>query len=524
MPASRRYWGEIKMKRLITACLLLMLLSAVACGDDDDNDDNDASPTDDDATDDDVTDDDAADDDDDDDTSPGDDDDTSPTDDDADDVSPGDYWEPSTVVPIGEYAPLRDYEVIRSIIHLHSVYSHDACDNMPFINGHPNWQCYDQLRAAFCSTNQQVIMMTDHDDSFAYHDYPDVLLYQPDEGDELIYRGQEPIANLITCEDGNEVLLMAGSENDIMPIAMERMPAGTGDERAAFLSRTDAEAVQIMQDDLDAIVFVNHDELWEIEDLLALPIDGIELYNIHANIDPGGIVAPSLVELIFDILAYLFPLSEAGHSDLIMLAFMTENDIDLSHWNDLLLDRPTVGILATDAHRNALPFPLPDGDRADSYRRLMRWFANYLLLEDREVDTIKEAIARGRLYGAFQVFGEPVGFDFHAETGKAVYEMGDTAALSESPEMVVVKPTFWNMNPALPAPEMTMQILRADAAGAVVVAEAVDQDLAYTVTEAGAYWAQVRVIPYHLAPWLGDDAEDWIHDYPLIYANPIYVE
>lgn len=523
------------MKRSIWILLFMVLLSAAACGDDDDynnndpspsGDDDDASPDDDDVIDDDTIDDDVVDDDDaspdDDDTSPGDDDDSSSDDD--DDSSPWTYWEPSTVAPIEAQAPLRDYEVIRGIIHLHSVFSHDGCDNLPMINGHPNWQCYDQVREAFCTTNQQYIMMSDHDDNFAYHEYPEVLYYQEDEGDELIYRGEEPIANHITCDDGNEVILMAGSENDIMPIAMERMPAGTGEERAAFLSRTDAEAVQIMQDDLDAIVFVNHSELWDIADLQALPVEGIEIYNIHANIDPGGIVAPSLVDLILDVLTFIFPFSEAGHSDLLLLAFLTENDIALSHWNDLLVDRPTVGIMATDAHRNALPFPLLDGDRADSYRRLMRWFSNYILVEDRDVDTIKDAIAQGRLYGAFQAFGEPVGFDFHAETAKAVYEMGDTVALSEAPELVVAAPSFWNMSPDLPAPEFIVQLIRAAADGAVIVAEVVDQDIAYTVTEPGAYRVEVRVIPHHLERWLGDDASTWIHEYPLLYANPIYVE
>ncbi len=47
--------------------------------------------------------------------------------------SPTRGWQ-KTLPPVSSL--LSDYK--RTIIHIHSVYSHDACDNKPFLNGVPN--------------------------------------------------------------------------------------------------------------------------------------------------------------------------------------------------------------------------------------------------------------------------------------------------------------------------------------------------------------------------------------------------
>ncbi len=501
-----------KRMMVLIGLLLCVFPAFAACGDDDDDNDSGSPDIDDDSTDDDTQADDDANDDIDDDA---DDDVNDDLNDDADDDT---YWEPSSVVNMDVYPPVRDYDIYRGIIHLHSVYSHDACDSMPFINGHPNWNCLEQLRETFCTTNQQYIMLTDHAEPFNEHEFPDVLLYDEDAGDELIYEGDDPIANIISCPDGNTTLLMAGNENDLMPLGFHRMPEGTAEERRGFLRGSSEDVVLGMQD-MGASVFVNHAEGWETDDLAALPIDGIEIYNLHANIDPDiagwGI--------IIDVVKYLLPFSEAGHADLVLLSFLRENAKDLEHLDKLLGMRRTAIVMATDAHRNSLPFPLHDGDRADSYRRMMRWFANYALLEEMTPEAIQEAILSGRLYGAFQVFGEAVGFDFYAQTTEGAYEMGDEAPISESPVLHVKVPYFFNMNPALDEPEFLLTLIKSGEYPSEIVAESTNEDIEYTVAESGVYRAEVHVIPHHLAPWLGGDADYFIREYPLVYANPIYV-
>ncbi|MCL4234315.1 MAG: hypothetical protein KJ042_07335, partial [Deltaproteobacteria bacterium] len=384
---------EAWVRWAVFAVVSMMVVAAgCGCGDDDD-DSGDPAPGDDDtATDDDATDDDATDDD------SGDDDTFPPLPDDDDDAA--DDWVPSAVLPIEVHPLQRGLATLRGLIHMHSVYSHDACDGMPFVDGHPNWPCFNQLRVAICTTNQQFVFLTDHNDPFVNYEFPEVLLYVEEEGDELLYEDGDPFANVITCPDGNQAIVTAGNENSLMPLGLRRMPDGDANARSAILDGETVEAVNAMKD-LGAMVFVPHSEGWTTDQILALPVDGLEVYNLHANIDPSiredYLGLPSL-SFIFDILDMITPLDEAAHADLFLLAFLSESAPARMHWDKVLFERRTVASIATDAHRNALPFPLLDGDRADSYRRMMRWFANYVLVGERDIETIEEAVHLGRMY------------------------------------------------------------------------------------------------------------------------------
>jgi hypothetical protein len=216
---------------------------------------------------------------------------------------------------------------------------------------------------------------------------------------------------------------------------------------------------------------------------------------------------------------------ESADPDLLLLGFLHENKRDVVHWDRMLYHRQTVGILATDVHRNALAWPpLPDGDRIDSYRRLMKWFANYVLVKDQTPEEIEGAVRKGRLYGAFQVFGEPVGFDYYAQTPSQAFEMGDEVSLSASPVLHVKLPQFYRMDPNLEKPIMTARIFKAGKDGSTPpVALSTNQDLVFSVTEAGTYRAEISIVPLHLKKWLGNDPKRFWNEYPLVYANAIFV-
>ncbi|MCC6156585.1 MAG: hypothetical protein IT350_00935 [Deltaproteobacteria bacterium] len=500
---------------------MMVFATGCGCGDDDD-DPSTGSGSDDDVADDDATDDDAADDDATDDDA-GDDDTFPPLPDDDDDAA--DDWVPSAVLPIEVHPLQRGLATLRGLIHMHSVYSHDACDGMPFVDGHPNWPCFNQLRVAICTTNQQFVFLTDHNDPFVNYEFPDVLLYVEEEGDELLYEDGDPFANVITCPDGNQAIVTAGNENSLMPLGLRRMPDGDANARSAILDGETVEAINAMKD-LGAMVFVPHSEGWTTDQILALPIDGLEVYNLHANIDPSiredYLGLPSL-SFIFDILDMITPLDEAAHADLFLLAFLSESAPARMHWDKVLFDRRTVASIATDAHRNALPFPLLDGDRADSYRRMMRWFANYVLVGERDIETIEEAVHLGRMYGAFQVFGEPVGFDFHAEVGEEMFEMGDEVPAGDSPMLVVKAPTMINMPTDAETPDITIKLWRANGSGGELIESSDTGSIEVPADEAGAYYVTATIVPKHLARWLGDDADKFVREYPLIYANAIYL-
>src|SRR5262249_41443003 len=158
-----------------------------------------------------------------------------------------------------------------------------------------------------------------------------------------------------------------------------------------------------------------------------------------------------------------------------------------------------VTTMATDCHRNTFPTLMQDGERIDSYRRLMVWFSNHLLVhpqadgswDDRD---LKDALRAGRLYGAFEVMGYPEGFDYHAESDSSVAEMGGEVALADHPVLQVSRPSVLHLDPTREPPVLTMRILRAIDGGFEEVASG-DQHLIFWPSQPGAYRAEVRMVP-----------------------------
>jgi len=435
------------------------------------------------------------------------------------DPSGGPYYDPTWAVSTDVLSPVRGFRIIRGIIHAHSIYSHDACDNRPLCNP----ECLEEFRDALCTTRQDYIMLTDHDEHFAEYEFPEVLLYMPEEGDELLFDELDrPMANRIFCEDGSFSTLMAGTENDLMPIHLHRHPDGTVEDRYRLYGRRDPAAADEMRA-LGASVFVNHDEDWSIEELIALAPDGIEIFNLHAAIAPDlrPVLGVGPLDFIPDLLYFLSD-PALPHPNLTMMTFWPCTNAWNVRWDALLGVQRCVGIAGTDVHRNALPFPLSDGERADGYRRMMQFFSNHILVDDEEPASIEEALDRGRLYAAFEYLGMPEGFDFYAVNGTDTYEMGDEAPLVEGLSIRVTRPNAFQLDPVGPQPEIRLRLIRVLVSGSSVVAEG-EWDIDYTVDEPGAYRAEVHIVPWHLEPFLGSDPARFIQSYPWIYGNPIYV-
>ena len=425
----------------------------------------------------------------------------------------GPFSDPHTVMPTSEYQPLRDWAIHRGIIHCHSPYSHDACDGEPFVEGVRDEECFQDLRDGMCQTGQDFVFLTDHDDLFAEYEYPDVLQYA--DGDVLIERGGLPVANRVQCAEGHEVIVAAGLEEGMMPIGLEYHLADTVEERKAIYNEETPEAVRALQD-AGALVFLQHTEGWSISTILSLPIDGIEIFNLHYNLlQNAGAALEMLVALEED--PDSVPIPELG-----IISVFVENHLDMERWAIASLQRPTPGILATDVHRNTFPGEVWDGERIDSFRRMMHWFSNYVLVPPGELDDqiLKEAIGSGRMYGSFDYLGYPVGFDFHGEAGGTIYEMGDHPP--DGAELVVVLPSVYKLDPDVTPPDVSGYILKAKDDGTWEDVESGDGDLSYTAGP-GVYRAEVRTVPWHLKEWLGSDSRRWLVKYIWIYSNPIYV-
>jgi hypothetical protein len=399
---------------------------------------------------------------------------------------------------------------------MHSNYSHDGCDSAGFDeSGVRDEECFNQLRQALCDNAHDFAFLSDHANMFADYEFPEVLLYAP--GDTLIERGGIPVANTVHCADGHDVIIAAGTEQNSMPIGLEHHIGDTPDARTIAYDDTTPAGIAALKA-AGAVSLVAHTEGFEVNALLAMPLDGIEIYNLHQNMIDG------LGEVLNMIMALDHAQWNAPVPELLQAAIFTENDADLLRWSKMLALRPTVGVLATDVHRNTFPGISPDGERYDSYRRLTHWFANYVWVPAGPVDdlVLKDAIRHGRFYGAFDYLGYAVGFDFRAEAGATTYEMGDEVPAGETCTLHLILPTVYRLDPAGPQPVIRGRILRSNDGTWDEVASGTE-DLQYTATP-GVYRAEVRIVPEHLRPWLNLRADRWVVERPWVYSNPIYVD
>jgi hypothetical protein len=445
----------------------------------------------------------------------------------------------------------RGLRVVRGIIHLHSVYSHDACDNDPRPGGKGNAPCAQHLRQGLCQTRQDFALLTDHATHMVEAPFADLLLREP--GDDAVAEDGELTASRLRCDEGSgapghKVLLAPGGENALMPVALRRHLADTEAERRARMTAETPEAVAAFHK-AGGLVLVPHGESRSLPLLRALSdagLDGMEIYNLHANIDPRiradhlGLAPLGAAEGLIPWLNDRPPAEGGPQPDLALLGFLEDNRAQLGRYDTLLGEgRRLHPVLGSDIHENAVKQLLTDGERGDSYRRLMRSFSNHLLVPAGgalQPEDLRQALRQGRGYGAFEVFGTPVGLDYHADTPAGLLEIGGAARAPATLRLFAPRPTLPPGASPAPAqgPVLRLRILRVapQATEAVEVASLQVSDAAggaaelrHVATAPGAYRAEVRITPRHLLPLLGEDADRarFQREYPYLYTGPIYV-
>lgn len=399
--------------------------------------------------------------------------------------------------------------VARGLIHMHNVFSHDACDGEPlFEDGTPDEACHQRMRAAFCHNRHDFVLMTDHPDSVERRTLSEALYHRP--GDTLELRDGAPVANRIPCDDGHSVLLTAGSEGDLMPVMFQRMP-----DPARLRDRSPAGIAALR--DAGALVFQAHMERFDGPTAAAWDLDGHEIYNIHANLDPGG---PVLREVLPDIAQLVGAGFDGPHPDLWFTGIFRAGDAALATWDWTLARRRMLGFAGSDTHENVpLPIDTGDGERIESYRRIGGWFSNRLLLDGPvSYDAIRAALLAGRLYVVLDAFGQVDGFDVRAEgpAGDRL-EMGDDARFAPGWRILVDAPD------APPAATVEIRLLRITEDGPAIVAQTTDPTLTFEPPGPGAYRVEIWLTPEHLRPEMGALAERFIRHGVWVYANPIYL-
>ncbi len=426
----------------------------------------------------------------------------------------------------------RGLSPARGIVHLHSPYSHDACDNMPRdpVTGVPNEPCLDDLRYALCQDRIDFAALTDHGDSMAQEDFPTLFNMRDADQPVLDPTSGTQIASRMTCDDGHVVTITVGSENTLMPVLLHQHVPGDAAARLAIYDGDDAPTVAAFRA-AGGLGWVAHTEQHPVTELETILPDGIEVYNLHANIDPK-IRGPFLnldPNGAIDA-AVQFADTTPGHPepDLALLSFLEVNQPAVDAWNQVLADGHHISATAgSDAHENALPILLADGERGDSYRRVLRWFGNIAMVTDpQDPAQVQAALGTGQMFSVFEMMGTPIGFDIHATTAVgATAELGATLATTDGATLSVTVPVIRNLDPTLPVPEITASIIHIDSTGPTVVATGAGPTLSAPMTAAGAYRVEITMIPHHLGPYLGDLGTAYADvSVPWIYANPIYVQ
>jgi hypothetical protein len=444
---------------------------------------------------------------------------------------------------LGQGPARRGLRVVRGIIHLHSVYSHDACDNDPQPGGAPNAPCAASLRRGLCQTRQDFAMLTDHAVRMAQT--PWERLFVMEAGDQAVMEGGGQTGSLLSCDaasgaPGQAVLITVGGENALMPVGLTRHLGDTEEERRRNMNADDAMAVARFRA-AGGVVLLPHGESRSIEVVRALAqagLGGMEIYNLHANVDPRirtqwlGLDGLGAAAGLSPWLVGGAPSEGGPEPDLAALGFLEENRNQLGKYDTLLGEGHRLSpVLGSDIHENTFKQALADGERGDSYRRLMRWFGNHLLVPQGAPLTpalLKEALAAGRVYGVFELFGPPAGFDYYADAGMAG-ELGGTVRPGTT--LHLVAPDL-GLPPGLPdLPELRLRILYIGSAAAPVevaaqtVRAGAGGALRHVAARPGAYRAEIRIVPHHLLPLLGRDADlaRYRREYPYLYTAPIYV-
>lgn len=418
----------------------------------------------------------------------------------------------------------RGYHLARSIVHLHSPLSHDACDGEGWVDGAlADAGCLAHLREAACRLSMDVLFLTDHAPHMNELTIERALWIA--DGDEAIRGGDgSAIAARWACPgSSHRTLVMVGSENAMMPIGLLRHPDAPPGGLESVYDRDGAEAAAAFRA-AGALVFYAHTESKTLDQIRASQPDGIEIYNLHANVGPD-IRQQYLGLEPFSYVPMLLRFTQPRHGlepDLAILSFVSENEPSLRTWDTLLAEGMRLsGVGGCDAHENTFTMRMPDGERGDSFRRMMVWQSQHLLVDGDGRDEALEALARGRSYLAFEVLGTPIGFDFRAESGVSITEMGEDIELGA--RLIVVRPSLPDDFPQAGPPAIRMRIMRAAAGGAIEVASGDGATLEYVAREAGAYRAEVRITPEHARPYLGSFAGELVRELVWVYSNPIHV-
>ncbi len=377
----------------------------------------------------------------------------------------------------------RGWHVGKTVVHIHSAYSHDACDGEVSKTGNVNSQCLAQLRDGLCGSGLEVAYLTDHPSTMNDRTFPQLLLFDAAQGDALIGPSGAPYGNVIQCPasataTAHELVVTAGFEaTHLMPVGLHAhvtQAAMEGGSLADAVTLSDARARVDMAHAAGALVVNAHSEQDEIgvQRLVDAGVDAMEIYNIHANFNTilgkssGVSGAPKLnLARIFELENFLGDPAASPDPDLLLMVMLDlQPEAAYVKWQQVLAIKHVTGVLGNDVHQDVTldaycgpggqfagacdgfkdQYPhlvalltnggtpiLADGARIDSYPRMLKALSDRPLVAAATAtaerpDVFKDALKAGRSWIVFDLLGEPTDYDFVGEKPGGYAEMGET--------------------------------------------------------------------------------------------------
>lgn len=425
---------------------------------------------------------------------------------------------------------VRGLRTVRVISHLHSPYSYDACDKNGMPDGQVNQSCIDHIRESMCINHVDMAFLTDHPDRMASTPFSDLLLPRP--GDSITSIAQNNYVNTLAgCSDGFRPQLSVGFEGRLLALGMENH-LNPEEEDLAALYEDETEALRNRLDlETKALVIIPHTESRTVDLIKSIKPDGIEIYNVHANLDPK-IRKTSFHKPPFQFMpavaTYLIDPYKDLVPDFAFMSFIEFSNIYFEKWNTLIYENEQgsnlTGLAGTDGHENVFPQKVADGERFDSARRIMRFISNYVLAPDRDINSIKSAIKAGRSYVVTEGLGTPMGLDYFAQLGESFTSVGGSVSLAGGAvQLKVALPSLYSESPhGSNKPSIRIELRQVlDQGVDKVVATATNEALTYQTLTPGAYRTHIYITPHHLKPFLGPFEDLTKNEYLWIISNHI---
>ncbi|HEX6285558.1 MAG TPA: hypothetical protein VFZ71_11820 [Pyrinomonadaceae bacterium] len=228
-------------------------------------------------------------------------------------------------------------------------------------------------------------------------------------------------------------------------------------------------------------------------------LHGVEVYNVYSNARKANPLVA-----FFDVLW-----SHRAYPDLLFGLYYERPNESLKKWDQALTRSKLTGLPGNDAHSN-IGVSLRDssgktlaGIQLDPYTTSFRLVRLHVLLpRDKPLDqsSLLEAIKSGHCFIGFDLFGDPSGFTFEAQSPSETKIQGDEIPLQTDLRLKIFTPVKSRI------------LLFKD--GSVILNESGVTTKEIVVTERGVYRVEVYV----------PQVEQVIGEKPWIISNPIYVK